>query len=201
MGFVHNEPLLAKRKFKSFSFPLVLITLLILVLFFEETVLTTTNSYRVNKGLTEKLLLNEIMRIGTDVMETSLRLYGIGEIIGSGSFRERIQTNPALYLDMNGDGITDSLVLYTFINISSTKIEFVLTAYRLKRSVCGTTNLPWLTMKMDPTSIRLVKVLSNDFSTNTQVSKYIQYSLKIENTISVLDQVYLEKKLNLVFND
>ena len=200
MGFVHNEPLLAKRKFKSFSFPLVLIALLILVLFFEETVFTTTNSYRVNKGLTEKLLLNEIMRIGTDVMETSLRLHGIGGV-GSGSFRERIQTNPTLYLDMNGDGITDSLVLYTFIDISSTKIEFVLTAYRLKRSVCGTTNLPWLTMKMDPISTKLVKVLSNDFSTNTQVSKYIRYSLKIENTISVLDQVFLEKKLNLVFND
>lgn len=201
MDFVQNDPMLKKKLSRSFTLPLVLIVMMVVMFFFQETVLENSRSIRINQGLIEKIILNEIMSVATKTMEKNLRVYGIGNVAGSGSFRERIASNPKLYLDMNGDGIVDSLALYTFINLSTTKIEFAMTAYRLNGASCGVTDHPWLTTKMEPTSIRLVKILSNSYSTHTQMSKFIQYSIKIENGISLLDQVILEKKLNLISND
>jgi hypothetical protein len=191
----------AKKGFDSFALPIVLITIIVLFFFLQEAFVLSSNRFLVNKSLTEKELLNDLVNIGNNIAENLLIQKGTGAVAGSGSFRSIISENPKVYLDMNGDGIIDSVIIYTFINISSSKIEFALTAYRLKRSECGKTDHSLLTMNMESGSTRKIKILSNNYSTQTQVSEYIQFSIKVVNSVNVLNQLTLIKKLNLVSND
>jgi hypothetical protein len=195
------KPITAKKDLDSFALPIVLIAMIVLFFFLQEIFVLSSNRFLINRSITEKVLLNDIVSIGNKIAENSIILKGTGAIAGSGSFRAIISENPKVYLDMNGDGIIDSVIVYTFINISSSKIEFALTAYRLQRSECGKTNHTLLTMNMEAGSTRKIKILSNKYSTQTQVSEYIQFSLRVVNSINVLNQLTLIKKLNLVSND
>jgi hypothetical protein len=197
---IRSQKLLpVKKELNSFALPLVLIVMIVLSLFLQEIVVFSTNRFLSNKSMIEKELLNDVISIGNKTLEKALIQNGIGDIAGSGSFRSIIKENPKLYLDMNGDGIHDSVILFSFVNVSSIKIEFALTAYRLKIPGAEETNHDWATMKMEPTSPRLINVLIDSVSTQTQVSEFIQFSLKLSNSVTVIDKVTLIKKLNLVY--
>ena len=200
MGIRSQKLLLAKKDLNSFALPLVLIVMIVLSLFLQEIFVLSTNRFLNNKSMIEKELLNDVLCIGNKILEKALIQNGIGDVVGSGSFRTIIKEKPKLYLDMNGDGLNDSVVLFSFVNISSSKIEFALTAYRLKIPGAEETNPDFTTMKMEPpTSSKPINVLIGSVSTQTQASEFIQFSLKLLNSVSVVDKVTLIKKLNLVY--
>lgn len=205
MEILQTKFLPIKKDLKSFSLPLVLIVIVILFFFMQEIFILSTNRILINKGGIEKEILNDVMSIGNKLLEEHLILKGTGNLLGSGSFRDIISltTNPKpkVYFDMNADGIVDSVVIYTCTNISTTKIDFVLTAYLLKRSERGIINNIYSTMPMEPYSPRIVKILSNNYSTQTQMSEYIQFSMVSVNSVRILDKLIQIKKLNLVAND
>jgi len=190
-----------RRGFNAFIMPLVLVVMILLMLFTQEIFRIVTARVILKQKVVENELISDLMLMGCKVLENSLIQYGTGNISGSGSAREIIASNPKLYFDLNGDGILDALIVYTLTYLSSTKIEFVLTAYRLARSECGKTNQTLLTMEMEPLSPKKVKILSNSFSTNMQMSLFLQYSLKDVNLVKVINKLSLIKKLNLVAND
>lgn len=188
-----------KKELKGFALPLVLIVIIVLTLFVQEVFVLSTNRILLQKVQIEKELLNDLVLIGNKIVENLLIQKGTGNITGSGSFRVIVKSDPRVFLDMNGDGVVDSAILFSLINMSSTKFECALTAYILNQSARGTTTRPWTTMRLDTLSSPLINVFSSTIATQTQVSEYIQYSLKWDGSSYVIDKLQVLKKLNLVY--
>jgi hypothetical protein len=201
MDIMLKKPLLARKGFKAFSLPLVLIVTLVLFFFLNEFFVLSSNRMLLNKSLIEKELLNDVMSMANKLMEDTLKQKGTGIEPGSNSFLDILSVNPKIYLDMNGDFIKESVAIYTCTNISTTKIDFAVTAYRLKRQQYNVTNHQLLIMPMDIGSTRQVKILSKNFTTETQMSEFIQFSMVTVNSIRILDKLIQFKKLNLVSID
>lgn len=201
MGIMLKKPLQARKGYKAFSLPLVLIVTLVLFFFLHEFFVLSSNRMLLNKSLIEKELLNDVMSVANKLMEDTLNQKGTGIEPGSNSFRDLISVNPKIYFDMNGDTIKESVAIFTCTNISSTKIDFVVTAYRLKRQEYNVTNHQLLIMPMEIGSPKLVKILSKNFTTETQMSEFVQFSMVTVNSIRILDKLIQFKKLNLVSID
>ena len=134
MEKLSHEQSLNETNLKSFILPYAL---LIIAIFLISTVVLldsiTMKAKLCTQGvLSEKLFcLNES---GISIIQKLLIEKGYTDTI------TLIKDNPKLYIDENGDGINDSVLVFKSINKSSTEIEFVCVAYILKIEERGNTD-------------------------------------------------------------
>lgn len=99
-----------------------------------------------------------------------------------------IQNNPKLYLDFNGDGIIDSLIIFTFINKSSTEIEFVVVSYILKIQERNKTNHVLKDQPISVGSYRKFKILSNSEVLDLNYCSDIKFNIN-DNKIKEIKRI------------
>jgi hypothetical protein len=135
----------------------------IYVLLIVSITIITTNT------LVNYAVINSKLHIYTNISEILNNLNESGTAViknllinnGANGAQTIIQNNPKLYLDFNGDNIIDSLIIFTFINKSSTEIEFVTVSYILNIKDRGRTNHILYDQPLTPGSYRKYKILSN----------------------------------------
>lgn len=175
------------KRIEAFSLPIVLIVILLLLIISSEFFLLQTRTSLITKSRIEKEALNDLVVMGSKILENSL--FQTDSLV----LKQNILNNPKIYLDTNGDGIEDSLVLYTCINNSSSLIEFVIIGYRLRRSEIGKTAHPLKTISSQINGItRTINILSSIYFTETMMNEYISYSLPEV-------KVTMVKRLSLVY--
>lgn len=156
--------------FKSFILPYALLVIAILLISSVALINSITIKAKLctNSILSEKLFfLNES---GISIIQKLLTEKGYTDT------KTYIQNNPKLYIDENGDGIDDSLLVFTFINKSSTEIEFVCLAYILKIEERGNTNH---VLKEHPLSIgsyRKFKIMQSSYVLDSNYCTDIKFN-------------------------
>jgi len=99
-----------------------------------------------------------------------------------------IQNNPKLYIDENGDGTNDSVLVFTFINKSSTEIEFVCVAYILKIEERGNTDHVLTKHKLSPTSPREFKIMQSIYVLDSNYCTDIKFNAA-DNTLKEIKRI------------
>jgi hypothetical protein len=134
------------------------------VLLLVTIVIITTNSlinyavinYKLHIYSNISEILNNLNESGTFMIKNLLVKNGVSLT------QAIIQNNPKLYLDFNGDNIVDSIIVFTFINKSSTEIEFITTSYILNTKERGRISHTLKDQPITPGSYRKFKILSNN---------------------------------------
>ena len=134
MEKLSHEQLLKETNLKSFILPYAL---LIIAIFLISTVVLLDSITMKAKLCTQEVLSEKLFCLnesGISIIQKLLIEKGYTDTI------TLIKDNPKLYIDENGDGINDSVLVFTSINKTSTEIEFVCVAYILKIEERGNTN-------------------------------------------------------------
>ena len=126
MEKLSHEQSLKETNLKSFILPYAL---LIIAIFLISTVVLLDSITMKAKLCTQEVLSEKLFCLnesGISIIQKLLIEKGYTDTI------TLIKDNPKLYIDENGDGINDSVLVFTSINKTSTEIEFVCVAYILK---------------------------------------------------------------------
>ncbi len=168
--------------FKAFILPYALIIMAIILL----SVAALANSLVIKaklctySNLSEKLFnLNES---GISIIQKLLIENGYE------ATKAYIQTNPKLYLDENGDGTNDSVLVFTFINKSSTEIEFVCVAYILKIEERANTDHILKDHPLSVGSYRKFKIMQANYVLDSNYCTDIKFNA-VDNSLKEIKRI------------
>lgn len=171
-----------KVNFKAFVLPYALIIISIILI--STTALTNSLFIKAKlctySNLSEKLFnLNES---GISIIQKLLIENGYE------STKTYIQANPKLYLDENGDETADSVLVFTFINKSSTEIEFVCVAYILNIEERGKTDHILKEHPLSVGSYRKFKIMQNSYVLDSNYCTDIKFNAS-DNSLKEIKRI------------
>jgi hypothetical protein len=99
-----------------------------------------------------------------------------------------IKDNPKLYIDENGDGINDSVLVFTSINKSSTEIEFVCVAYILKIEERGNTDHALNYCSLSVGSSKRFKIMQSIYVLDSNCCTDIKFNA-VDNSLKEIKRI------------
>ena len=182
MEKLSHEQSLKETNLKSFILPYAL---LIIAIFLISTVVLLDSITMKAKLCTQEVLSEKLFCLnesGISIIQKLLIEKGYTDTI------TLIQNNPKLYIDENGDGTNDSVLVFTFINKSSTEIEFVCVAYILKIEERGNTDHVLTKHKLSPTSPREFKIMQSIYVLDSNYCTDIKFNAA-DNTLKEIKRI------------
>ena len=170
MERLSREQLQREINFKAFILPYSLLIIAILLI----SVVVLTNSIVIKAKLCTYSILSEkffnLNESGISIIQKLLTEKGYPDT------KTHIQNNPKLYIDENGDGIDESVLTFTFINKSSTEIEFVCVAYILRIEERGNTDHILIGHPLSAGSYRMFKIMQSSYVLDSNYCTDIKFN-------------------------
>lgn len=148
---------LKRSPYKAFLYPYILIIVFFCLLFI--TGLTRQSQLiHINSNNTIQFYLNRnAQQEFRTIVESHLSEHSMA------SFQNWINSCPVLYGDLNGDGLSDSLFLITYLGTNGQLIEFTVCHYLLKPSEWGIKQHPVATIPLEVNTNKTIQVLPNRY--------------------------------------
>lgn len=99
-------------------------------------------------------------------------------------FQTWIEEHPAVYNDINGDGVTDSLFLLDQVGINGTAIDIVASHYLLKKAEWGVPSHPMVTIPLETNLNKSIHVLPNRYCLSPKIGLLYQFNRLSGNIVS-----------------